>query len=143
MIIIINENNVEKIKSLIDKKGVKKVITLVGGPDNFIKMLGYDEIEKYIYQYLDENCEPDYGWENPEYYNEEIKRFDGILFTINNLASYEYQLHYDGETHLDIYVKLFKQLEEIFSIDDNNSVWLKVFGKWFEKNTGLKVDRVI
>jgi hypothetical protein len=143
MKIIISENNVEKIKSLIDKKGVKKVIGLVGGPENFIKMLGYDEIEKYIYQYLDENCYPDYFWENSEYYKEVINKYGEILFTINDSPSYEYKLHYDGGTHLDIYTILFNQLEEIFSIDNDNSVWIKVFGKWFKDKTGLRVDRVI
>lgn len=137
------KDNVEKIKSLIDKKGVKKVIGLVGGPENFIKMLGYDDIEKYIYQYLEENCYPDYGWESPEYYKEEIERLGEILFTINDYPSYEYNRHYDGGTHIDIINYLYYQLEENFSIDGDNSVWLKVFGKWFKDKTGLRVDRVI
>ena len=125
MRIIISENNVEKIKSLIDKKGVKKVIGLVGGPENFIKLIGYDEIEKYIYQYLDEDCYPDYGWENPEYYKEVINKYGEILFTINDSPSYEYKLHYDGGTHIDIYPKLFNQLEEIFSINGDIQFGLK------------------
>ena len=143
MKIIISENNVEKIKSLIDKKGIKKVITLVGGPDNFIKMLGRDGIDEYIYKYLDEYCYPDYDWQSPDDYKEEIKRFGEILFNVNDSPSYEYKLHYDGGTHLDIYQKMYNQMEEIFSIDGDNSVWIKVFGKWFKDKTGLRVDRVI
>ena len=143
MKIIITEGKVEILKELIKTRGIKEAISVIGGLSNLVKVLGYDTVPEYIYQYLTENLYPDYGWESPDYYKEEIKRFGEILFNVNDSPSYEYKLHYDGGTHLDIYQKMFNQMEEIFSIDGDNSVWLKVFGKWFKKNTGLKVDRII
>lgn len=140
MKIIINENNVEKIKSLIDKKGIKKVITLMGGPSNLIKMLGRDDIEKYIYQYLDENWYPDYGWNSLIDYQHEVDDYGSISFYVNDKLTFDYTKYENDYKRLDIYPSLYNEMEELFSIDDE---WVKLIGNWFEKNTGLKVDRVV
>ena len=143
MKIIISENNVEKIKSLIDKKGLKKVITLVGGPDNFIKMVGRDGLNEYIYKYLDENCYPDYGWQSPEDYKEEVERFGETTFNVNDRLTFDYTKYENDYKKLDIYPWLYNEIEELFSIDDDDDDWVKLSGNWFEKNTGLKVDGVV
>ena len=143
MKIIISENNVEKIKSLIDKKGLKKVITLMGGPDNLIKMVGRDGLDEYIYKYLDENCCPDYGWQSPEDYKEEVERFGETTFNVNDRLTFDYTKYENDYKKLDIYPWLYNEIEELFSIDDDDDDWVKLIGNWFEKNTGLKVDGVV
>lgn len=143
MKIIISENNVEKIKSLIDKKGLKKVITLMGGPDNFIKMVGRDGLNEYIYKYLDENWYPDYGWNSLIDYQHEVDEYGSITFYVNDKLTFDYTKYENDYKKLDIYPILYNEMEELFSIDDDDDEWVKLIGKWFEKNTGLKVDGVV
>lgn len=143
MKLIISENYVEKIKSLCDRIGVKKVITLVGGPDNFIKMLGRDGIEKYIYQYLDENWYPDYGWNSLIDYQHEVDEYGSITFYVNDRLSLEYTEIENGITNLEVYPSLYNEMDELFSIDDDDVEWDKLIANWFKNNTGLKVDRVV
>jgi len=147
MKIIITENKIDKIKSLIDKKGVKKVIPLIGGVDNFIKILGPDGVNEYVYKYLDENAYPDYGWESPDYYKEEVDRFGSIPFYVNDRLTFVYsdfkKTEYEnGYKKLEVYHWLYDEMEDLFSINEDDIGWVKIIANWFENNTGLKVDVV-
>jgi hypothetical protein len=143
MRILITENKIEKVKTLIDKMGVKKVISLIGGSDNFIKILGPDGINEYVYKYLDENCYPDYGWESPDYYKEQIERFGDLVFHVNDRLTFDYTEYENGYKKLDVYPWLYNEMEELFSINDDDTGWVKLIVNWFETNTGLKVDGVV
>ena len=143
MRILITENKIEKVKTLIDKMGVKKVISLIGGSDNFIKILGPDGINEYVYKYLDENCYPDYGWESPDYYKEQIERFGDLVFYVNDRLTFDYTEYENGYKKLDVYPWLYNEMEELFSINDDDTGWVKIIVNWFETNTGLKVDGVV
>ena len=147
MKIIITENKIDKIKSLIDKKGVKKVISLIGGSDNFIKILGPDSINEYVYKYLDENAYPDYGWSSPDYYKEEVDRFGSMPFYVNDRLTFVYsdfkKTEYEnGYKKLEVYHWLYDEMEDLFSINEDDIGWVKIIANWFENNTGLKVDVV-
>ena len=134
MRILISENKVEKLKNLIELKGMKKAIQLMGSFNNIVKVLGYDDAEKYIYQYLVDTKYPDYGWEDNDYYTEEIDSHGSLQFFINDREGY----YIDDRGTLDIKPWLWDELEELF--DDYN--WKRIFQQWFEDNTGLEVIRV-
>ena len=139
MKIIISENKIEKVKDLIQKQGVKKVVQLMGGLDNLAKILGYDTVPRYITQYLSENYYPDYNWEHKDYYQDEVERYGSFSFVVNDRNAYDYFTYDDTESSkLDIAGWLYNELEELF--DDYD--WKDIFKKWFETNTGLKVDWV-
>ena len=137
------KDNVDKIKSLIDKKGLKKVITLMGGPDNLIKMVGRDGLAEYIYKYLDENWYPDYGWQSLIDYQHEVDEYGSVTFYVNDNLTFDYTKYENDYKKLDIHPILYDEMEGLFSIDDDDDEWVKLIGNWFEKNTGLKVDGVV
>ena len=142
MKIIITENTIDKIKSLIDKKGVKKVISLIGGSDNFIKILGPDGVNEYIYKYLDENAYPDYNWYSHDDYKQVVKDYGSTEFYVNDRLTFVYTEYENGYKKLEVYPWLYNEMEELFSINDDDTGWVKIIANWFENNTGLKVDMV-
>ena len=146
MKIIITEGKVEILKELIKTRGIKEAISVIGGLSNLVKVLGYDTVPKYIYQYLTENLYPDYNWVGPDYYKEEVERFGSIQFYVNDKLSFDYTNNgkFIQKTKLDIYPWLYEELGEIFEIDGEDIFgWKDVFKKWFTDNTGLKVDMII
>ena len=103
-------------------------------------------MHEYISQYLNENYYPDYDWQGPDYYKEEVERFGSIQFYVNDKLSFDYTNSgkFIQKTKLDIYPWLYDELEELFEIDGEDIFgWKDVFKKWFTDNTGLKVDIII
>lgn len=136
MRIIITEDKIDYIKDLIKSKGVEFAIEKVGGFDILTKLLAYKNVDQYIYQYLSDKFEPDYGWGDNDYYKIQVRKYGSYLFDINGYESYEYIS--DGGKKLDIKPWLYNELDELFEGYD----WKSIFKKWFEDNTGLKVDWV-
>jgi hypothetical protein len=134
MRILISENKVEKLKNLIELKGMKKAVQLMGSFNNIVKVLGYEDVEKYIYQYLADTKYPDYGWQTHEDYKDEMGIYGLIQFFINDIEGY----YINDRGTLDIKPWLWDELEELF--DGYN--WKRIFQQWFEDNTGLEVIRV-
>ena len=146
MKIIITEDRLDKLKELIKTQGVKKTAQLAGGFKTLAKVLGYDNVPEYISQYLNENYYPDYDWQGPDYYKEEVERFGSIQFYVNDKLSFDYTNSgkFIQKTKLDIYPWLYDELGEIFEIDGEDIFgWRDVFKKWFTDKTGLKVDIII
>jgi hypothetical protein len=140
MKIIITENQsdklINKIKNAIDKVGLSSTIKMVGGFDILTKILGENSIPEYIYKYLSENVYPDYGWVDKMDYKNEVDRYGTYVFEINDNIAYEYFAY---TSKLVISSWLYYDLDVVF-MDYN---WKEIFKKWFQDNTGLKVDRVV
>lgn len=146
MKIIITEDRLDKLKELIKTQGVKKTAQLAGGINTLAKVLGFDTIPEYIYQYLTENTYPDYGWESHDFYREQVDKYGDHQFYINDKLSFDYTNSgkFILKTKLDIYPWLYDELGEIFEVDGEDIFgWKDVFKKWFTDNTGLKVDIII
>jgi len=138
MKIIIKEN---KINDLIQTKGLEKVIKIMGGVNNFAKVMGYDDVKSYIYDYLEDNWSPDNGWKDSEFYIDYVKRYGTYQFKINGEIEYTYSLgSYSGVTTLQILSDLYIQMRDLFGEEDN---WVNIFKDWFEDKTNMAVDNVI
>lgn len=141
MKIIITEDRLDKLKELIKTQGVKKTAQLAGGFKTLAKVLGFDTIPEYIYQYLTENTYPDYGWESHDFYREQVDKYGDHQFYINDKLSLDYTQHGDGKSTLEVYPWLYNELEDMFEVDGADVFgWMDVIKKWFTDNTGLKVD---
>jgi len=128
----------DEVKKMISDDGVKDTAVLFGGFDNLIKVLGYDEVSKYIYQYLTEKYYPDYGWPDHEYNREEVGRHGSVSFYVDDMLTFDYILYENGYKKLEVYPWIYNELDDIFE----NYEWKSVIKQWFQDNTGLKVDRV-
>jgi len=142
MKIIISENKVEQVKKLIELKGVKTVVKLLGGFDNLIKIVGEDDMYGYIKSYLNEVCIPDYGWMSHSEYKKEVEDWIDIPFNINDEDEYRYfkEIYDDEEdeyekSELVIYYKMCQRLNKLFG-----DKWILPFKDMFEDNTGLEVQ---
>jgi hypothetical protein len=98
-----------------------------------------DRLEKVITDYLDDFYYPDYGWgpELHDFYREDIDLYGGYEFEVNDEVAYSY---YDsgGYTKTLIISKwLTAKLTSLFA-----HMWEPVFIKWFEDNSGLKVESI-
>jgi hypothetical protein len=123
-------------RMVMSKNDVLKLVAL-----SLIIVLGIS-LEKvlfhYINQYLTENFYPDYNWESSDFYREQVDKYGDHQFYINDKLSFDYTKYENDYKKLDIYPWLYDELEEMF--DDYD--WKDIFKKWFETNTGLKVDWV-
>jgi hypothetical protein len=138
MKILITEDRVVKLKKYITDYGIRKAVEVLRGFENLVKVLGYETVTEYLYQYLTENYYPDYGWSDHNYYSEQVDSYGAEQFKINDKLSFDYTKHGNGNCSLDIYPWLYNELVDIFDGYD----WVGVVKKWFEDNTGLKVDMV-
>jgi len=144
MKIIITEDRLDKLKELIKTQGVKKTAQLAGGFKTLAKVLGYDNVPEYIYQYLTENFYPDYNWESSDFYREQVDKYGDHQFYINDKLSFDYTKYENDYKKLDIYPWLYDELEEMFEVDGEDIFgWKDMIKKWFTDNTGLKVDGII
>jgi len=96
-------------------------------------------LEKVITDYLDDEFTPDYNWgpELHDFYRKDIERYGGYDFQVNDEVAYSY---YDvgGYTKTLIISKwLTKKLTSLFA-----HMWEPIFIKWFEDNSGLKVNEI-
>lgn len=93
--------------------------------------------EEGILNYLKANYYPDYDWGPELLYKEEVKKYGGIEFNINDQVNYEYSRELnDGILH--IYSMVTEPLYNLFGYK-----WVPIFKEWFEENTGLKVNEVM
>jgi hypothetical protein len=141
MKILITENILEKVKYIIKREGINTAIQLMGGINNFVKIMGYDDVKSYTYVYLNEKCTPDNGWKDSEYYIDYVKRYGTYQFKVNGEIEYTYTMSsYRGVTTLHILSDLFNQISDIFGEEEN---WIDIFKDWFEDKTNMAVDDVI
>ena len=93
-------------------------------------------LDEIIYNFLKDEYYPDYNW-GPElfdFYREDVEEYGSIAFYINDSEGY---IYYDDGT-LEVLPWVSERLDSWF----NNS-WQSVFKKWFEENSGLKVNRIV
>lgn len=133
-----------KLYQLIKSKGLKLASKSVGGLENLIKILDFDEkgYDNLIYQYLTENYYPDYNWgpELHDFYRQEIIDYGIYDFQINDDIAYSYLGEWDGYDHLytlSIRNWVSNELTSLFG-----HKWIPVFKTWFEDNSGLEVRDV-
>jgi len=145
MKIIINEGKAERIKELINTKGLNKVSNMMGGFSNLVKLMGFNSVSEYIYNYLDEHCTPYGGWDGPDDYDDEINRNGEISFPIGERFRYgfDYFLYDNDDSKVNIRSWLWNELEEVFEVDGRDDFdWKDVFKRWFQDHTKLTVDWV-
>ena len=87
------------------------------------------QLDNIIYEFLDEEYYPDYGWES-SFYRDEVDKYGTVSFNINDDVAYNY--YSDGT--LEVIPFVSEGLEIWFS-----DSWKIPFKKWFEKNSGLEV----
>jgi len=113
------------------------------------------KFENLVVKYLDEMFYPDYGWNNS--YQEDVDKWGDIVFFIDDVDSYIYygcnansglgpedkffgsygHLHNHKCPLLSIYPRVSERLRDMFG-----NKWKPIFKKWFESNTGLKVEQI-
>jgi len=91
------------------------------------------QLDNVVYEFLDAEYYPDYGWE-PDFYRDEIKQWDTVTFYINDKEGYYY--YADGTLEVNPWV--CNGLDIWFS-----DGWKIPFKKWFEKNSGLEVSAMV
>jgi len=93
-------------------------------------------LDEIIYNFLKDEYYPDYNW-GPElfdFYREDVEEYGSIAFYINDSEGY---IYYDDGT-LEVLPWVSERLDSWF-----NNAWQPVFKKWFEENSGLKVNRIV
>jgi hypothetical protein len=101
-------------------------------------IISESKYEEGILNYLKANYYPDYNW-GPElhsFYKEEVAKYGGIDFYINDQVGYEYRRGLNVSV-LHLYFRVTQPLYNLFGFK-----WVPIFKTWFEENTGLKVNEV-
>jgi hypothetical protein len=133
-----------EIKSTIDDEGEEYTVDLYNTKRYNVKkkkkigesLTERSNLENIIYSFLKDDFYPDYDW-GPElfdFYDEEVRVYGSTTFHIDDSEAY---IYYDDGT-LEIMPWVCEKLNEYF-----NDSWYSVFKSWFEKNSGLKVDRIV
>jgi hypothetical protein len=101
-------------------------------------IISESKAEEVILKYLDRHIEPDYSWgpELHDFYREDVEIHGNYDFVIDDLLSYSYWIEDDGKGRLEIMPRVYEQLDGLFG-----DMWEDLFIEWFEKNSGLRVDR--
>jgi hypothetical protein len=109
-------------------------------------------LEKYIYDYFDENMVPGEGWQSKKYYQKEINDNYEIFFMFSPDA-----VGYGDEAHMFYSVcdnpNFFPQLDKCPMVTMNSTKydiltgyfgprWEELFKIWFTEHTGLPVVHV-
>jgi len=109
-------------------------------------------LEKYIYDYFDENLVPGEGWQSKKYYQKEINDNYEIFFMFSPDA-----VGYGDEAHMFYSVcdnpNFFPQLDKCPMVTMNSTKydiltgyfgfrWEELFKIWFREHTGLPVVHV-
>jgi hypothetical protein len=109
-------------------------------------------LEKYIYDYFDENLVPGEGWQSKKYYQKEINDNYEIFFMFSPDA-----VGYGDEAHMFYSVcdnpNFFPQLDKCPMVTMNSTKydiftgyfgprWVELFKIWFTEHTGLPVVHV-
>lgn len=98
-----------------------------------------NRLEKVVSDYLDDFYYPDYNWgpELHDFYRKDVKKYGGYDFNIKDEWAYSYS-DIGGHTKTLIISKwLTKELTSLFG-----DIWEPIFIKWFEDNSGLKVNEI-
>jgi len=133
-----------EIKKTIDDEGDEYTVDLYNTKRYNVKkkkkigesLTEISNLENIIYSFLKDDFYPDYDW-GPElfdFYDEEVRVYGSTTFHIDDSEAY---IYYDDGT-LEIMPWVCEKLNEYF-----NDSWYSVFKSWFEKNSGLKVDRIV
>jgi len=100
-------------------------------------------IHDFIYEYLEKNYSPDYGWMTPDYYKNYVKIMGNHEFYLNDNVAYVYvgrNRNFDilnENESLIVWNKASDELTKRFG-----DLWRPVMAKWFEDNTGLQVKHL-
>jgi len=100
-------------------------------------------IHDFIYEYLEKNYPPDYGWMSHNYYENYVKRWGNHEFYLNDNVAYVYvgrNRDFDilnEKESLIVWNKASDELTKRFG-----DLWKPVMAKWFEDNTGLQVKHL-
>jgi len=100
-------------------------------------------IHDFIYEYLEKNYRPDYGWMSHDYYENYVKIMGNHEFYLNDNVAYVYvgrNRNFDilnENESLIVWNKASDELTKRFG-----DLWRPVMAKWFEDNTGLQVKHL-
>lgn len=97
------------------------------------------KINQIIYDFIKDRYYPDYNWgpELHDFYRKDVKKHGAYDFMVNDKLAYRYYGEYDGYDYLyllEVEEWVANELSSIF-----NDLWIPMFIKWFEDNSGLKV----
>jgi hypothetical protein len=97
------------------------------------------KINQIIYDFIKDRYYPDYNWgpELHDFYRKDVKKHGAYDFMVNDKLAYRYYGEYDGYDYLyllEVEEWIANELSAIF-----NDLWIPVFIKWFEDNSGLEV----
>lgn len=110
-----------------------------------------NKIIQSIIGYFEESLVPDGGWKTKKEYLDEIEDNGGELFIPLELSRFEESLWYSECENIHLAGPLDSEkcplvLVPSFISNALNSyfgdVWIPLFKKWFNKNTGLSVKKV-
>lgn len=136
----------ERTLKLIDDAGVDYVIDAIKTPKEhglttLINIVGLDSMPDIIYNHLKKNFYPDYDWgpELHDFYREEIEQYGSIDFYIDDSVAFTFWKEYGGlSNRLELQARVYIELNKIFG-----NLWEPIFKKWFEENSGLKVNAIV
>jgi hypothetical protein len=97
------------------------------------------KINQIIYDFIKDRYYPDYNWgpELHDFYRKDVKKHGAYDFMVNDKLAYRYYGEYDGYDYLyllEVEDWIANELTSIF-----NDLWMPIFIKWFEDNSGLEV----
>jgi hypothetical protein len=102
------------------------------------------KVNEAILNYLKLRSYPDYDW-GPhlhKFYKKDVKTHGSYTFVINDREAYTYYGEYDGYDYrpyeLVMGQWLYDELTSIF-----RDLWIPIFKKWFEENTGLSIKNLM
>ena len=111
-------------------------------------------LEKYIYDYFDENMVPGEGWQGKKYYKSQVKTYDEIFLMFSpDAEGYgdEAHIYYSVCDNPDIEPPLPEDKCPIVTINSTKydiltgyfgPKWEELFKIWFTEHTGLPVVHV-
>ena len=105
--------------------------------------------EQIILKYLNDYFVPDtsryYKWgDDPiihKFYQEDVDKYGKTYFYIGNYLVYTYNLNSESVGFLEVhpyFLPVIKKMDKLFG-----NLWERKLMRWFEENTGLKVDELI
>jgi hypothetical protein len=98
------------------------------------------KINQIIYDYIKGKYYPDYNWgpELHDFYRKDVENHGFYAFDIDDQEAYTYYGDEWGKPEVNNRLVIEKWIvEELTSIFGD--LWIPIFIKWFEDNSGLKV----
>ena len=105
------------------------------------------KINQIILDYLNNNCAPDdkSGWGpklHRDKYKRAVKKYGGYEFYYNNVLAYVY-FSYLKNDRMEIRLEVYEWFDDQKLSPFFGDLWKPIFKKWFEDNTGLKVEKLV